>query len=342
MKLALCLEQTLGHRAHTRNLEQATCGMNGATIVRVDYRERGRLPVPWTVRGSMDACRALRRRPAADVTFFHTQSVGLFAGLATRGKTYAISVDATPMQMDAMGESYGHRRQPALVEVAKRSLYRRVLQRAALVVAWSNWARDSLVLDYGVRSNRVEVIHPGASPAFFQISRAIPARPTILFVGGDFERKGGPLLLEAFASLRDRADLVLVTSAPIEAGPGVQVVRDATPGSAALVDAYARADIFCLPTFGDCTSVAIEEGMAAALPVVTTAVGSNSSTVSDASSGLIVPAGSLEQLLGALNRLIDDAGLRRQMGQAARDAAARDMSAERNAARLVRLLESVT
>ena len=216
MKLALCLEQTLGHRAHTRNLEQATCGMNGATIVRVDYRERGRLPVPWTVRGSMDACRALRQRPAADVTFFHTQSVGLFAGLATRGKTYAISVDATPIQMDAMGESYGHRRQPALVEVAKRSLYRRVLQRAALVVAWSNWARDSLVLDYGVRPNRVEVIHPGASPAFFQISRAIPARPTILFVGGDFERKGGPLLLEAFASLRDRADLVLVTSSPIE------------------------------------------------------------------------------------------------------------------------------
>ena len=82
--------------------------------------------------------------------------------------------------------------------------------------------------------------------------------------------------------------------------------------------------------------------MAAALPVVTTDVGSNSSTVSDGSSGLIVPAGSLEQLLGALNRLIDDAGLRRQMGQAARDAAARDMSAERNAARLVRLLESVT
>ena len=342
MKLALCLEQTLGHRAHTRNLEQATCGMDGADVVRVEYRERGRLPLPWTVRGSADACRVLRQRPPADITFFHTQSIGLFAGLATRGRKYAISIDATPVQMDAMGKSYSHQRQAAIVEAAKRSLYRRVLQQASLVVAWSAWARESLICDYGVSANHIEVIHPGASPAFFQISRSIPARrPTILFVGGDFERKGGPLLLEAWAALRDRADLVLVTSAQVDSAPGIRVVRDATPGSKALIDAYANADIFCLPTLGDCTSVAVEEAMAAGLPVVTTDVGSNRSTVSDGGSGLIVPPGSLEELGSALTELLDDPTLRRRMGGAARDAAGRDMNAETNAGRLLRLLESV-
>jgi len=339
MKLSLCLEQTLGHRAHTRNLERATEGIQGASVVRVEYRERGRLPLPWTVRGSMDACRELRRRPAADVTFFHTQSIGLFAAHATRGAKYAISVDATPRQMDTMGDWYGHRRNSGPIEVAKCFLYRRVLQRAAIVVAWSDWAQESLVTDYGVQRRRVAVVHPGAPGEFFRIPRTRLRRPTILFVGGDFDRKGGALLLEAFAALREQANLLVVTSAPLSEALGVEVVRNASPGSPELLDAYSRSDIFCLPTFGDCTSIAIEEAMAAGLPVVTTGVGSNPSTVIDGCSGMIVQPGSVAEVVTALARLIDDGELRRTMGQNAREAAALDMDAEKNARRLVGLLK---
>ena len=342
-RLALCIEQTLGHRAHTLNLEQATAGRPGIDLLRVGYRARGRLPLPWAVRGSTDACTILRRRPRADVTLFHTQSIGLFAPHATRGGKYIVSVDATPRQMDTMGRWYGHRRQLAPIEAAKDLVYRRVLGGASRVVAWSDWARDSLINDYGVLAARTDVLHPGAASAFFSIPRPSPRRrPTILFVGGDFERKGGPVLLDAFAGLRDRADLLVVTAAPVAERAGVEVVSDATPGSDALISAYARADIFCLPTFGDCTSVAIEEAMAAGLPVVTTDVGSNASTVRPGATGLLVAAGSAATLATALAQLVDDADLRQEMGQRARERAAESLDAQENARRLVAIMEAVS
>ncbi len=341
-KLALCIEQTLGHRAHTLNLEQATAGRPGIDLLRVGYRARGRLPLPWAVRGSMAACTILRQRPRADVTLFHTQSVGLFAPYATHGGKYIVSVDATPRQMDTMGRWYGHRRQHAPIEAAKDLVYKRVLGGASRVVAWSDWARDSLINDYGVLPAHTDVLHPGAPRAFFSIPRPSPRRrPTILFVGGDFERKGGPILLDAFALLRDRADLLVVTAAPVAERAGVGVVRDATPGSDRLISAYARADIFCLPTFGDCTSVAIEEAMAAGLPVVTTDVGSNASTVLPGASGLLVAPGSATTLAAALAQLVDDVDLRRAMGQRARERAAENLDAQENARRLVAIMEAV-
>ena len=103
-RLALCLEQTLGHRAHGRNIEEAiTAAGVEADIVRVEYPERTRLPLPWAIRGSDIARRMLRARQPADVTLFHTQTVSLFAPQAVRGGKYIVSLDATPLQLDAMG-----------------------------------------------------------------------------------------------------------------------------------------------------------------------------------------------------------------------------------------------
>jgi glycosyltransferase involved in cell wall biosynthesis len=104
-----------------------------------------------------------------------------------------------------------------------------------------------------------------------------------------------------------------------------------TPGSAALREAYARADVFCLPTRGDCTSVAIEEAMAAGLPVITTTVGSNPGTVDDGRTGLLVAPGDVVALDDALQRLVEDADLRWEMGCAARATAREHYDAAMNA-----------
>ena len=48
--------------------------------------------------------------------------------------------------------------------------------------------------------------------------------PRILFVGGDFVRKGGDSLLKVFRErLRHKAELVLVTRAHVAEEPGVRV-----------------------------------------------------------------------------------------------------------------------
>lgn len=342
MRLAFCLEQTLGHRAHSRNIERALAqDRPSVEVINVEYRE-ARAPLPWTVRASLDARAQLRARPANDVTFFHTQTVALFAGQATRGHAYVVSLDATPLQVDGMARWYRHGIGPRPVEAVKHALHQRVLRKAAGVVAWSEWTARSLVEDYGVPAERVHVVHPGAGAEFFRIPpRTESRRPRILFVGGDFERKGGPSLLRAFTALQDRAELCVVTTAAVRVPPGVRVIRNATPGSEELVSAYAEADIFCLPTLGDCTSVAIEEAMAAGCAVITTTVGSNATTVQDGSTGVLIPPGDDVELLHALSFLIEDAGARIDMGVAARQQASECYDAFANAQRLVSIMESV-
>jgi glycosyltransferase involved in cell wall biosynthesis len=341
MQVGLCLEQTLGHRAHSMNLQAALASRaNSIDIVHVEFGEAG--CVPWAIRGSWQAAMKLRAKPAHDVRFFHTQSVSLFAPLLVRGRPYVVSVDATPRQIDTMGAWYTHKSGTRPVEQLKARWYRAVFARAAAVVAWSEWAADSLVEDYGVARSKIAVIHPGAPRPFFELNREpTGAAVTVLFVGGDLRRKGGDLLLRSLERLGDRVKLLIVTTEPVPEAPNVEVIADATPGSDQLVGAYRRADIFCLPTRGDCTPVVLGEAMAAGLPVIATRIGSNAETVRDGVDGVLIAPDSLDELGAALSRLVDQPTLRRQMGGSARTRALHRFDAERNALRLMSLLESV-
>jgi glycosyltransferase involved in cell wall biosynthesis len=299
--------------------------------------------LPWAIDGSRKASRVLREAGTGQaVTMFHTQSIGLFAKRATRGGRYVLSVDATPKQLDAWGTWYRHRRSPWPIERAKLAWYRSVMRGASGLVTWSEWAKGSLVEDYGVSGESVLVAHPGAPDELFQIARrpcdSDPSR--ILFVGGDFTRKGGDLLLRAFRSLRSPAELVLMTEADVSPEEGVQIVRGVGPGTPEFLRCFAEADIFCLPTLGDCTPVAIGEAMASGLPVITTDVGSNRETV-PADAGFVLPPGDDAALTGAIDTLLEDAALRRSMGHRAREFASEHLSASRNANRVISYLQEL-
>jgi len=341
-RITLCLEQTLGHRTHSANLEaSALRSDHDIHCLPVPY-SAGRLP--WALRGSWQACRRLRAVPAADVTLFHTQTIGLLAGRATRHGRYVISVDATPRQLDAFGRWYQHGLRPGVVESAKLRWYRSVIANAASVVCWSQWAADSVIAEYGGSPSRILIAHPGATTRFFAIPRPPAARsgkPTILFVGGDFERKGGADLLRAFEPLAPRANLLLVTDAEVTARPGVRVESGVAPNSDRLLRLYAEADLFCLPTHGDCTPVVLGEAMAAGLAPVTTRIGSNHETVVDGHDGVLVDPGDVPALSEALCRLVDDPSLRTRMGAAARDHARDAFDADANARRVLAHLVAV-
>lgn len=337
-RVTFCMEQTLGHRAHTKNILNALASEERVRLVEVPYQERTRVRVPWAVRGSAIAMRRMRREHF-DVAFFHTQTVALFASRSSRsGSKFVVSVDATPKQLDEMGGFYSHRQQAAGIERAKAKLYRAVFSRAAGIVAWSDWAAQSLIQDYGVEQTRIEVVHPGASTGFFKIRREAQnqlRKPRILFVGGDFERKGGRDLLAAYEGLRSSASLTIVTESTLEVPDGVEVLRGLNPGTPELFAAFANADVFCLPTHGDCTPVVLAEAQAAGLPVVTTSVGSNCDAVLHDATGYIVSPGDRESLEQYLGRLVENASLRREFSRNARGRAQQSMNAEANARRLL-------
>jgi len=80
----------------------------------------------------------------------------------------------------------------------------------------------------------------------------------------------------------------------------------------------AAVDIFCLPSYREGFGQVIIEAAASGVPTVASRIYGISDAVEDGKTGLLFPAGDVAALTQALERLIADMDLRRQMGEAAR------------------------
>ena len=93
---------------------------------------------------------------------------------------------------------------------------------AAQVFTTGRHVAEHLVRDYGIAPDRVTPIGCGISYPMASIPARTPSpQPTILFVGHDFERQGGDVLVEAFTSVRNAipdAQLLLVGPGAVFAG----------------------------------------------------------------------------------------------------------------------------
>jgi len=167
--------------------------------------------------------------------------------------------------------------------------------------------------------------------------------PRLLFVGADFDRKGGNLLLRVFERhFSDSAELHIVSSQAPEDLPGrVHVHRDLQPNDARLIALYASCDLLVLPTDADLVPWSVLEAMAMQLPVVSTGVGAIPEIVVHDVTGVIVPAGDAEALANAIAGLLSDPDLRRAMGQRGRERIESDFDAALNVPRILAVMKSL-
>ena len=216
------------------------------------------------------------------------------------------------MNFDAVGEAYGHGRQADVVEAAKRAVTRRALQGADAIVTWSHWAAASAVRDYGVDAGRVHAVPPGVDVRRLRpMSARARARTTAAPLRRRRLRAQGwsrsPRRDDAPRSSRRAGHRQLVGSGAIGAsGQGSRRRRPRTRPF--ITDLFRRADVFVLPSRGDCTPLAVAEALACGLPVVATPVGGMPELVRHGENGLLVPPGEPEQLARALRRPRRSAG----------------------------------
>lgn len=276
-------------------------------------------PLRWRLRYSWHARRALGAH--ADVALVNTQSVALLAGRPMRRTPTVLSVDATGRQFAALEYWRTRRRSAVLSEVPLEALERRALQRAARVLAWTEWTARSLREEYGLPPEKIAVVHPGVDVALWSVDRAERAAPAaplrILFVGNHAQRKGLGTLLAALPLVERPLELHVVSGdANLDVPPGVVVHQGLAPGSDGLKRQLAEADVFVLPTRADMAPWAIVEAMAAGLPVVASDVAAIPELIGE--TGVVVPPEDPAALAEALRALADDPDRRAALGALAR------------------------
>ena len=347
------MELHIGHRVYYENLRRFidSTPKLSAEWVEITYHDRKsfwhRLPfLPAGARGTCVGWSQTRQglKKSADVFFFNTQVPAALAGNLVKRRPYVLATDITPVQYDRMAELYEH--QVDRFEWLRRYKHKantRLFQDAAKVLPWSTWTASSLLNDYDVKPEQIEIIPPGIDTQLWRPSAHCKEGPKrILFVGGDFYRKGGEILLNAYRRLpHGIAELALVTRSQVPAGEGIQVYNHLQPNSPELIALFQTSDLFVLPTQAEAFGIAAVEASAAGLPVIATRVGGLPDIVLDGITGFLIPAGDVSALADRLHLLLDWHGLRRQFGRAARERVLRCFNARINARRVAQILSEI-
>jgi len=277
-------------------------------------------PLRCQVAQSLLARRRLASAPGRyDVVHAYSQNAVLLSAAQLRCLPSVVSTDTTNLvnayQLPYRKPGLGTPRSLELTMVFERQVFR----AATLVVAQSEWTAKQLD-SYGVAPERVRVVPFGISVPSFDENTAKPSRvPRITFIGSSMARKGGFRLLDVFEQrLYPRCRLTLVTRDDVPPRPGVEVLRDLSPGDRRLYPLLRDSAVVALPTEIDKVPFAVLEAMAAGVPVVATRVGAIPEMVVDGVTGLLVQPGDDRELAHALTHLLDRPDVRAAMGSAAR------------------------
>jgi len=78
---------------------------------------------------------------------------------------------------------------------------KKVYERASLIFVMSDWLKKSLIRDFGIAEEKIVTTYAGTNLQAEDFDKSYDGK-TVLFVGNEFERKGGPVLLEAFIKVK--------------------------------------------------------------------------------------------------------------------------------------------
>jgi glycosyltransferase involved in cell wall biosynthesis len=242
-----------------------------------------------------------------------------------------------------------HAKDIYLAELNPGHLLTTKLRRARFVVTCTE--ANKTYLQAHLRTTPIHVIYHGLDTALFKpaFPRTTPAKPMILSVGRMVEKKGFNYLLAACRRLKDSgydfqcriiggADKhTPVIEALIEQLQLSDIVTlQPAVTQEELASIYNQATLFALPCQiidnGDRDGIpnVLVEAMAMELPVVSTNISGIPELVEHRHNGLLVEQKSAAALASAMSELLNNPGLRKRLGLAARERVCRLFDARTN------------
>ncbi len=201
---------------------------------------------------------------------------------------------------------------------------------ADAIITISEFAKSQVLKQLELSQwDKVFVNHLGVDVDKFapQPKTAQPGPLNVLCVGRLVNAKGQGVLLRALEiidSLETDVSVTLVGDGPDREQLEEYAAMRALPAtfvgiinSDELPDVIAETDLFVLPSFAEGIPIVLMEAMAMGVPCITTHITGIPELITDGLDGLLVPAGSAEQLATAIKKMHDDPAIRRNLGHEA-------------------------
>jgi len=302
----------------------------------IPIRHLVRYPHPFLDLFALFALWRMMRTVRPTVVHAHSTKAGMLARIAARLAGVPVVLFTAHGWSFTAGRSRWKR---ALLAASERLLARMTTR----IICVSQHDRD-LALQYRVApTEKLVVIHNGLDPAGFigyRVNEDMTAsvgtiEPVVTFVGRLRAPKDPFTLIRAFSKL-GCGRLVIVGDGPqrrklhelvdeLNVAKRVELIGERSD----VPDLLATSDIFVLTSNWEGLPLTIIEAMMTGLPVVATSVGGVPELVEDGVTGFLVPREDSEALAEVFQKLLKDPELRRRMGQAGREKAARDFTLER-------------
>ena len=189
---------------------------------------------------------------------------------------------------------------------------------------------------------------------FYDLQRSeVPGR--ILFAGRLIPRKGVTDLLNAFAAIRRRVDARLVLAGSLSDEGHVRGLKEQVRKldiesdveflgllrERELLDEFSRASLLVLPSYQETAPMAIQQAMAASVPVVATNICGVPYQIDHGRTGFLFEPGDVSAVADHVLQLISNDSMRTRMANEAREKAVSEYRAEQVAAQTLAVYRAV-
>lgn len=194
---------------------------------------------------------------------------------------------------------------PNLLNISEKEgnyLEESAIKKSDLIIYSSNWAKNSAINDYQADSKKVHVVPFGANIEMIPPKKEIFTRNNnktchLLFLAGEWERKGGKIAFETLLNLINMgvdSKLTVCGCIPPKkySHENMEVIpfldRNNDDESKILDELMLNSNFLILPTRYDCTPISICDASAFGLPTISTDTGGVSGVVFSGENGFLL------------------------------------------------------